>query len=89
MIPTLLLPGLILGRWWLVPVAAIGWPALLLLDGIGQGWGFAAGAGALAAANVAVAVALHRGAAYVIRRLVRFVRDPLGPASGQPGGGAE
>jgi len=83
MIPTLLLPGLVIGRWWLVPIAAVGWPVMLILDGIGTGWAFGASAGALAAANVGIAVALHRGAALLIRRLARFLRDPVGEATGQ------
>lgn len=85
MIPTLLLPGLILGRWWLVPIAAVAWPALLVADAIGGGWGFAVSAGALAAVNVAVAVAVHRGAVFLVRGLVRFLRDPLEVASGHSG----
>jgi hypothetical protein len=66
MIPSLLLPGLIAGRWWLVPIAAVGWPVLLMVGAIATGWQFGASAGALAAANVAFAVAVHRGAAYLL-----------------------
>ncbi len=69
MIPTLLLPGLVIGRWWLVPIAAVGWPVLLIVDGVGTGntWAFAVSAGALAAGNVGIAVGVHRGAMYLLR----------------------
>lgn len=33
MIPTLILAGLLIGRWWAVPAAAVAWPALLLIVG--------------------------------------------------------
>jgi hypothetical protein len=59
-IPTLLLPGLLLGRWWLVPLAAVVWPGLLVATGVGSGAGFLLAAGALAAANMAVGVGVHR-----------------------------
>ena len=86
MIPSLLLPGLIVGRWWLVPIAAVAWPVLLMVDGIGAGWRFGVSAGAVAAANVAFAVALHRGTASLIRRLARFLHDPIGAAGGRASG---
>ncbi len=84
MIPTLLLPGLVIGRWWLVPIAAVGWPVLLIIDGVGTGntWGFTVSAGALAAGNVGIAVGVHRGAVYLLRRLGRLHRDPIGEATG-------
>lgn len=80
MIPSLLLPGLIVGRWWLVPIAAVAWPVLLMVDGIGAGWRFGVSAGALAAANVAFAVAIHRGTASLLRHLAQFLHDPIGEA---------
>lgn len=81
--PSLLLPGLVIGRWWLVPLFAIGWPALPLAGGIGEGWRFAADAGALGALNVALGVAVHRLAATVLRR----VRRPSGGLAGTDRGG--
>lgn len=33
MIPSLLLPGRVIGRWWLVPIAAVGRPIVLLAKG--------------------------------------------------------
>ena len=87
MIPVLLIAGLVVGRWWLVPVGAVLWPALLLADGVdtGSAWQFAAAAGVLAAANVAVPVALRRVAAYLLRLLKRFLDDPIGQLGATPG----
>ncbi len=50
MIPTLLVPAVLIGRWWLVPIAAVGWPVLLMANGVDTGgtWQFVLGAGALA-----------------------------------------
>jgi hypothetical protein len=75
MIPTLLLVGLVLGRWWRVvlPVAAVGWPAWLVVDGIGAGLGFWLTAAAVALANTAVGVAVNRIATAAVRRSPRTV----------------
>ena len=45
LIPTMLLVGLVLGRWWrvVIPVAAIGWTVLLMATGVGSGLAFALG----------------------------------------------
>jgi hypothetical protein len=32
-IPTLILSGFVVGRWWIVPVAIVAWPALLIGTG--------------------------------------------------------
>ncbi len=84
MIPTLLLAGLVVGRWWFVLVAAVVWPVLLVVDGVdtGPAWDFALGAGALAAANTAVGVAVHRAAVVLVRRLLVFLRHPIGSHGG-------
>jgi hypothetical protein len=68
-IPTVILLGLMFGRWWriAIPVAAIGWPVLLITTGVDSGLGFAAAAGLLAAANVVVGVLAYQG----IRRIIR------------------
>jgi hypothetical protein len=62
MIPTLLVIGLVLGRWWrlVLPVATIGWPMLLVLDGVGTGVAFWVSAGAFALANTIAGVAVNR-----------------------------
>jgi hypothetical protein len=77
MIPTVILVGLLFGRWWkiTIPIAVVGWPTLLIADGVDSGFGFAVAAGLLAAENVVVGVLAYqavrllvRGAAAVARR---------------------
>ncbi|KXK61541.1 hypothetical protein AWW66_13220 [Micromonospora rosaria] len=73
MIPTLILFGLLLGRWWRTSliVAAVGWP-LLLVAGDGTTVGPALiGASGLAVANTAVGVLVHQG----ILRMIRATRS--------------
>jgi hypothetical protein len=62
MIPTLILVGLVLGRSWriVVPLAAVGWPALLMLTGVDSGLDFVFAAAALAIANVTVGVLVNQ-----------------------------
>ncbi|MGZ4155486.1 MAG: hypothetical protein ACXVQ0_13505 [Actinomycetota bacterium] len=69
MIPTVILVGLVFGRWWkvVVPAAVIAWPVLLITSGIDSGLAFFVNAGALAAANVVVGVFLF----WLLRALVR------------------
>ncbi len=84
MIPSLLVPAVLIGRWWLVPITAVGWPVLLMVNGVDTGgaWQLVLGAGALAEANAAVAVGLHRAVVRLCRELVRFLGDPVGRAGG-------
>jgi hypothetical protein len=73
MIPTLILFGILCGRWWraVLLAAAVGWPLLLLATGsAGLGPGQLVGAAALAVANTALGVLVHRG----VWRLVRKAR---------------
>jgi hypothetical protein len=72
-IPTLLLVGLVFGRWWrvVVPVATVGWVVWLVADGFGSGLEFAVEAGALALVNVAVGVLVYQAGAVVVDRLSR------------------
>lgn len=82
MIPSLILLGVLLGRWWWLPlpVAAAGWPALLVATGamdIGPGLIAASG---LALLNTGVGVAVHQGVLHLVRRL-RPATD--GPARGR------
>lgn len=70
MIPTMILLGLVLGRWWksALAVAAVGWPAILLVDGVinvAQVWA----AAVFALANSAVGVGIHQGGAWLVRRV--------------------
>ena len=67
MIPTMILFGLVLGRWWKSAIAAgaVVWPAILVLAALG-------------AANTAAGVAVHQAAL----RLVRSIRrDRPAPSS--------
>jgi len=68
-IPTLLLIGLALGRWWrvVIPLATIGWAIALIVTDTGSGLGFALGAGLLAAANLAVGVLVFQGGRSLFR----------------------
>jgi hypothetical protein len=68
-IPTVLLIGIVVGRWWFVPVAGVAWVVLLLgangLDLVDTP--IAAG---LAMANAAVGVGCHK----LIAETLRYVR---------------
>ncbi len=66
-IPTVILIGLVVGRWWVLPFAATGWAALLLIQGT-LGVGEIPAAGALGLANAAVGVLVHKGIAASVRR---------------------
>jgi len=68
-IPTILLPSLAIGRWWVIPAAAVVWAALLLATGV-IGLADVPAAGGLAAANAAVGVAVHQ----VLLSIVRLAR---------------
>ncbi|WDZ83844.1 hypothetical protein [Micromonospora cathayae] len=74
MIPTLILFGLLLGRWWRTALvaAAVGWPLLLLAvgDATSSGPALLAGSG-LAVVNTAVGVLVHQG----VRRMIRASRS--------------
>ena len=83
MIPTMILLGLVLGRWRLVAIviAALGWPMLLVVTDVVA---FDAGlleAAALAAANAAVGVLVHQGGLHLYRR---FRRRPFLAATRSP-----
>jgi hypothetical protein len=69
-IPTVLLVGLLFGRWWkiTVPVAVLGRLAVLIASGVDSGFRFAVAAGVLAAANVLVGVLAHQAVRLVVRR---------------------
>jgi hypothetical protein len=61
-IPTLILVGLVLGRWWrlVIPAASVWWVVTLMSDGIGSGVNFALGAALFAALNTAFGVLLFQ-----------------------------
>jgi hypothetical protein len=69
-IPTLILVGLIFGRWWriVIPLAAVGWAVLLIVTGVDSGFVFALGAAAIAIPNVAFGVLVHQALWLLVRR---------------------
>ncbi len=71
MIPTLILFGLLCGRWWrfTLVAAAIGWPALLVVTDVMDVGPGLVGAAALAVANTAVGILVHQAALWSVRRL--------------------
>lgn len=77
MIPTLLLVGLVLGRWWrvVIPAAAIGWAVLLIVTGVDSGLSFAVAAALLGAINAAVGVVVFQAARLTFRNLLRSHRQ--------------
>ena len=84
MVLTLLLAGLVVGRWWFVVVAAVCWPVLLVGT---DSWSVSLpsvflGGATVGAANTAAGVAVHRTAALLVRALRRFWADPIGTLSG-------
>jgi len=71
MIPTVILVGIILGRWWRTAllVAVIGWPLLVVASvGASSAWDLVTAAG-FALVNVVVGVLLHQVGAALVRRL--------------------
>jgi hypothetical protein len=73
MIPTMILFGVIFGRWWRITLvaAALAWPLLLVATDV---VGFSTsliGAAALAVVNAGVGVLVHQGVLLSYRRLGR------------------
>ncbi|SDS32065.1 hypothetical protein [Microlunatus soli] len=73
MIPTMILFGAVLGRWWRLTLVAgtIGWPVLLLLADIPMSPQGLAEAAALGLANTLAGVLVHQA----VLKLVRIVRS--------------
>ena len=78
MIPTLIIVGLVLGRWWRVtPVgAAICWPLLLVANGTVAIGSELLGAAGLALANTLAGVAVHQLVRWIVGRLRRAGSRP-------------
>ena len=76
MIPTMILFGFALGRWWkaTVPIAAVGWPLLLVMSDIDLDRSEVADAAILGMANAAVGAALYLAAAGLVGVVVRSLR---------------
>lgn len=74
MIPTVILWGLVFGRWWKATLvgSALVWPAVLVVDGVtGLELGQLVAAASLAVGNAAVGVAVHQGVLWLVRRVRR------------------
>lgn len=71
MIPTLIVFGLIFGRWWwqCLLVAALGWPVLLVATGVMDVEAGLVGAIGLAVINTGVGVVLHQFGSRAVRSL--------------------
>jgi hypothetical protein len=69
-IPTMILLGVVLGRWWRLAlvVSALGWPILLVATDAMSLEPRLVGAAALAALNTGVGVLIHQGALRAYRR---------------------
>jgi len=75
MIPTLIFAGLLIGRWWAVPAAALAWPALLLIVG-GIDVSSVPAAAAIAIPNAAVGVFPR----WAFRQLAGYARRSVKPS---------
>ncbi|SEG49039.1 hypothetical protein SAMN04489712_105511 [Thermomonospora echinospora] len=69
MIPTLILFGLLLGRWWRSSLiaAGLGWPILLVTSDVMSVEPGLLGASGLAMANTGVGVLIHQGILLMVR----------------------
>ena len=76
MIPTLILVGLVMGRWWRVvmPLAAVGWPVLLIATGVSSGFDFVLAAAGLAIANVTVGVLVYQALWLLVKGIATAAR---------------
>ena len=76
-IPTLILFGLVFGRWWRLSLvaAAVGWPVLLVADGVMDVEVGLLGAAGLAVVNASVGVLVHQG----VLRALRLLRHRNAP----------
>jgi hypothetical protein len=69
MIPALIVVGLVIGRWWIIPPVALLWSIALALTGVLSGTQDLVAAALLGALNVAVGVLVHKGIAGSFARL--------------------
>ncbi len=75
MIPTMILFGLLLGRWWkvTVPLAGVVWVLLLVSGDMDLSPSEMAGAGVLGAINAAVGAVVYLAAARGVGALARTI----------------
>ena len=73
MIPTLILFGLVFGRWWRLSLAAaaLAWPVVLVATGVMSVEPGLLVASALAVANTGVGVLIHQGILRMVWKLWR------------------
>lgn len=73
MIPTMILFGVIFGRWWPITLAAaaLAWPLLLVATDVAGFSTSLIGAAALAVVNAGVGVLIHQGVLLGYRHLPR------------------
>ena len=71
MIPTLILFGLVFGRWWRISLlaAAVGWPFLLVVSDVISVEVGLLGAAGLAVINTGIGVLVHQGVLRTLRLL--------------------
>ena len=76
MVPTMLLVGLVFGRWWRVtiPVGTLAWVVLLIAISTGSGLPFVLGAAALGAANLFVGALVYQAIALLAHAIVQTLR---------------
>jgi hypothetical protein len=72
MIPTLLLAGLVLGKWWrvVIPAATVGWVVVLVATDIGSGAAFVASAALFGVINLTVGVLVNQAMRALLHQLV-------------------
>jgi hypothetical protein len=77
-IPTVIVWGLILGRWWRATLigSAVVWPGILVVGGIVDTGPGLLGAALLAVANASLGVAVHQGVLWLVRRPWRDELEP-------------
>jgi hypothetical protein len=68
-IPTVLVPAAIVGRWWFAPLAALGWAVLIVSTNSDADLSLFFGAAVFAAANATAGVAVHKAVVLLRRTL--------------------
>lgn len=78
MLPSILLLGFLLGRWWkiVVAAAAVAWPLLLVADGVRPDAPLLLGGALVGAVNAAVGAAIWLGLAAIVSVAVKAARRP-------------
>ena len=69
MIPTVLVPAVLVGRWWFIPVAAVGWAILIVSTNASADVSLFFGAAAFGGANAAAGVGFHKAVVLIARAL--------------------